>query len=110
LATTTRTISAGTTRTFEIRGNVTGVSTGAVLTSQLEGDAIAVVAAPTLSGGMWTTTVVDADASNDFIWSDWSQSAQSAVLPSQLAATDYTNGYLVSGLPSSNLSVQTLSK
>lgn len=99
---TPRTVSAGTYRIFELRANVTGASTGSSVVSQLDGDA-AIVSMPAASF-MRTTTQVDADGSNDFIWSDKSASGHGT------GTADWTNGFLVAGLPSSNLATEVLSK
>ena len=105
-ATTTRTVSAGTSRTFALRGTIAGAGSGASVTTYLMGDA----AAPTsMSAGMVTFDNAELDASDDFIWSDVS-SASHDTTPVGSSITDWTNGYLVSGLPSSNLTAQTLSK
>lgn len=106
LATTTRTVSAGTTRTFELRADISGTGAGASITTQLEGDAARVA---NTAMDMWTRAIVEADTNNDFIWSDLSDPQHTATL-FDATVTDYANGYLVSGLPSSNLAPQTLSK
>ena len=84
---------------FELRGTITGSATGASINTQLEGDA-----AYLASGYTGTATAVDADTNDDFIWS--SHTTATAVP----ATSDWINGYVVSGLPSTNLSVQILSK
>lgn len=84
-----RTISAGTTRTFELRATVTGAGTaGDSVVTSLNGDSdvIASSAYPT------TYTLAAGDANGDFIWSDRSASSHGA------GTYDWTNGYLVSGL------------
>jgi len=102
VAATPRTISAGSSRTFELRGAVSGVTTGSSLTAQLEGDA-AVIA--TVNGTyLLIATDVANDVNNDFIWSDRSADLHT------VGTADWTNGYLVSGLPSSNLTPEVLSK
>ncbi len=105
-ATTTRTVSAGSSRTFALRATLAGTGSGASVTTYLMGDS----AAPTsLNSGMITYTLAEADAEDDFIWSDVS-SASHDTTPVGATISDWTNGYLVSGLPSSNLTAQTLSK
>ena len=104
LATTSRTIAAGTTHTFELRADITGSGAGAAVTTQLEGDAAAPLA---MNAGMLAATTIDGDASNDFIWSDWSNASQTTT---SFSVADFMNGYLVAGLPSSNLASQTMSQ
>ncbi len=104
LATTTRTIAAGTTHVFELRGTISGSGAGALISTQLEGDSAAPVA---MNAGMLGATTIDGDAQNDFIWSDWSQAAHTAI---GFTVADFMNGYLVSGLPSSNLAAQIMSQ
>lgn len=84
---------------FELRGTITGTASGASINTQLEGDA-----AYFASGYTGTATGLDADTNDDFVWSP--HTAATAVP----ATSDWVNGYLVSGLPSTNLSVQILSK
>jgi len=105
-ATTTRTVGAGQSRTFVLRATLGGTGSGASVTTDLEGDAAAVTS---LNAIMSTFDVVEGDASDDFIWSGWS-SASHTTTPVGSSVADWTNGYLVSGLPSSNLAAQTLSK
>lgn len=103
-STTSRTVAAGSSRTFALRGTIGGSGAGASVSAQLEGDA----AAPTAqSGGMLAASTVAGDASDDFIWSDWSSSTHTT---SNGTGGDFFNGFVVPGLPSSNLAAQTLSK
>jgi len=103
VATTPRTVSAGTTRVFELRGQVSGtIASGSSISTQLQGDAgmqqtdgVYTAAASTIDG--WATD-------NDFIWSDFSKASHA------VDTLDWTNGYLVSGLPSSNLASELVSK
>ena len=104
LSTTSRTVSANASRTFELRATLGGTGSGASVTTNLQGDGAAVLA---MNSGLMSTTTVDDDVSNDFIWSDWSSSTHTTTYGT---GGDWTNGYLVSGLPSSNLSAQTVSK
>jgi len=107
---TARTISAGTPRTFELRATITGVSTGASVTTSLQGDAAIPTAFSAGSlGTLLGTSTVQADVNNDFVWSDWSASSHSTGATGG-ATSDWTNGYLVGGLPSSQLAAQTASK
>ncbi|MFH0873455.1 MAG: hypothetical protein V1846_01295, partial [Candidatus Komeilibacteria bacterium] len=109
LATTTRTVSAGTTRTFELRADFTGTIANSSVSVQLEGDSAKVVNA---NYDLWTRDKVELDAEDDFIWSDLSDVDHVSGITTAVGAavTDFTNGWLVSGLPSSNLASQTLSR
>ncbi|KKS26444.1 MAG: hypothetical protein UU87_C0002G0123 [Parcubacteria group bacterium GW2011_GWA2_42_11] len=102
VANTPRTIAAGSFRTFELRGDVSGsVTTGSSVSTMLMGDAFyeqpngtEMQAAATVDA--WTTH-------DDFIWSDRSATGHG------VGTADWTNGYLVSGLPSTNMSTVTIS-
>jgi len=83
-----------------LRGTVTGATTAATVITQLQGDAAYNLPVSTY---MQAAVTVDSWANDDFIWSD--QSAASHAI----ATADWTNGFLVSGLPSSNTISQTLS-
>lgn len=101
-ATTPRTVSAGTTRTFELRGQVSGtIASGSSVSTQMQGDATY-----DLASGTYMDAAGDLDGftNNDFIWSDWSKASHS------VSTDDWANGYLVSGLPSSNLASELVSK
>ena len=103
-STTSRTVSAGGDRTFTLRGTIGGTGAGASISTQVEGD----VADPAaLNAGMITLALAEADDNDDFIWSDWSSSTHTT---SNGTGGDWFNGYLVSGLPSSNMAAQTVSK
>lgn len=98
---TPRTVSTALPRTFEVRLTTAAVATGDSLSIQLNGDP---------STGLNGALVVANDANgwpeNDFIWSDRSatSTAQSRTAPT------WTNGYLLDGLPSSNMVGEVLSK
>jgi len=97
-ATTTYKVPSGATRYFELRANVATVETGTgneSIAVSLLGDA----AYPSLSGLMSTAGTIDSDTNNDFIWSP--VSTTTATLISDF---DFTNGYLVPGLPTTNMS------
>jgi len=103
-AVTPRTVQASSYRDFVLKGTISGSNTSASVTTNLLGDT-----SPRQIRGTFMTTaaLVDAGtiptADNNFIWSDWSK-------PSHTTGTsDWTNGYLVSGLPSSGLTPQTIS-
>jgi len=92
-ASTTIQIPAGATRYFEVRGSVSGATSGATVITTLLGDA----AYPSLSGFMSTFLGVNADTNNDFIWSPNSTTTV------ETSGSDWTNGFGVTGLPSGGL-------
>ena len=102
-----RTIAAGSSRTFELRGTISGAGSGDSLSTRMAGDA----AAPVQSGYISSTDVrvmassgiVENDTHNDFIWSDRHAPSHST------STADWTNGYLVSGLSSATTSPAVLS-
>lgn len=91
-----RTVSKGTTRYFVLRGTATGAASGASVSTRLGGDSAAPVAASFNHYLMASSTPVDADVNDDFIWSDRSANTHATT------TNDWTNGYLVTGLPSSS--------
>jgi len=97
---TPRTVTAGTTRTFVVRGTITGATTNATVVTQMQGDVATCKAWKT---HMTTAASIDACLDDDFIWSDRSAASHA------YTTSDWTNGYLVDGLPSSNTVGQTLS-
>ncbi len=101
-ASTTIQVPAGQSRYFDVVGTVAGATTGASVSTQLQGDA----AYPALSTFMATAANVDADTggNDDFIWSP------NATTSSVVTAVDWTNGYGVSGLPGTNMSAEVLSR
>ncbi|MFC1756707.1 beta strand repeat-containing protein [Patescibacteria group bacterium] len=99
-ATTTYEVPAGDTRYFELRANVASVETETGtenIVVKLLGDA----AYPTIS--MAQGSEIDADTNDDFIWSP--NSTTSSIATSD---QDYTNGYGLLGLPSTNMGSETL--
>ncbi len=105
-ATTTYKVPSGTIRYFELRMYVKSVesTTGSEsLTVQLEGD----LAAPNQPYNMnqvgTLASGVDFDTNDDFIWSPNSTSSSNA-----LGDLDWTNGYAVPGLPTTNMDTVTL--
>ncbi len=114
-------VPAGSTYYFELRGDITNPNsgTGNTLQVSLLGDATrpvrsAAVATPlaTAVGGFhdsargYLSTAAQAasqSANNDFIWSP------NSTTTSATSTTDWTNGFLVPGLPSTNMSANTFS-
>jgi hypothetical protein len=94
-----RTVAAGSYRDFVLRATISGATTNATVVTQLQGDAAMQQANATY---MTTAALVDGWTDDDFIWSDKSSASHA------IGTSDWTNGYLVSGLPSSNLTPQTL--
>lgn len=80
-------------RTFLVRGDVAGAASGDSISVRMSGDAAHVAGTDTL---LHTAAEVFADANNDFIWSDNSAGAHT------YGTDDWTNGYLMSGLPSTS--------
>lgn len=103
-AATADTIAAGTAKTFELRATISGAAVGSSISTALQGDALAPTA---MNGTLLSYANVQLDANNDFIWSDFSDATHNS---SGLAGSDYMNGYLAAGLPSSQLAAQTISK
>jgi peptidoglycan hydrolase-like protein with peptidoglycan-binding domain len=117
------TVPAGLTYYFELRGDITnpGSGTGNSIQVSLLGDDARPVritgsnAAPTgnsafhdsARGFLGTAAGVAAQsANNDFVWSPMSTST---VLTRATSTTDWTNGFLVPGLPSTNMDANTFS-
>jgi hypothetical protein len=105
---TPRTIAAGTTKKFELRGTLSGSWASGTISTQLEGDSVETSKA----SGTYGLTAANVDINsggNDFIWSDFSDADHSTSATGSSTA-DWYNGYLVSGLPSSNLAAQQVTK
>ncbi|MDP6585487.1 MAG: hypothetical protein QF535_12590, partial [Anaerolineales bacterium] len=100
-ASTTIEIPAGQTRYFEVRGTVSSASTGDSVSTQLEGDADYLKVANQMIGLGSTTD----ETHNDFFWSPISTTTGS----SAYGDLDWTNGFNVGGLPSSNMGAEVLS-
>lgn len=94
-ASTTVQVPAGATRYFEVRGTVTGTATTYSVTTTLGGDAAFPVSVGNLFMG--TTTNINSDTNNNFIWSP------NATGTSAITADDFTNGYGLPGLPSNGI-------
>ena len=101
-ASTTLQIPAGVSRYFDVTGTIAGATSGASVSTQVEGDA----AYPQLATlmGSYLTVEDDAGSHNDFIWSP------NATTTTVISVVDWANGYGVSGLPSANLTAEVLSK
>lgn len=96
-ASTTIQIPMGQTRYFEVRATVSGTASGAAVTTSLQGDS-AYPAFFTSTVFMATSSMIDADANDDFIWSPNSTTTVTT------DGVDWTNGYGVVGLPSGGFS------
>ncbi len=106
-ATTTLIVPSGSSRWFKLVGSVgTLASSGTSenIQVQMEGDAAYPTASLMAQAGA-ANSGVNSDANKDFIWSPVSTTTSN--LPSDL---DWTNGYGLIGLPSSNMNSETLSK
>lgn len=92
-------IPKGETRYFELVASVSGAGSGDSATITLLGDA-----AYYASGYSGTATAIDADTNDNFIWSP---NTSSTATPS---SSDWLNGFRLPGLPSTGLTIQTLSR
>ncbi len=108
-ASTTIQIPVGSTRYFDVVGTVSGATSGASISTQLQGDA----AYPRLAAStfMDKAATVDNDpqgigtgTNDDFLWSP------NSTTTSEVGHQDWTNGYGVSGLPGTNMTAEVLSK
>jgi hypothetical protein len=93
-------VPAGSTRYFEVIGTIANSAAGASVQTQLEGDS----AFPSLSTLVSSSTAIDTDGNDDFIWTP------NATTSVGTTANDFTNGYGVPGLPGTNLSPESLSQ
>ncbi len=96
-----RTVTAGATKTFALKGTVTGSDGSDTISTQMNGDDIIVTSLVSYPASRASIDLAN-NAEDDFIWSDRSASSHSA------DTLDWTNGYLVSGLNSSVSSAQVL--
>lgn len=115
-------IPAGGTRYFELRGDITnpGSGTGNTVQVSLLGDAARVPQGASGDlrltgtgnfhdagrGRLATAAEVAVALNNDFVWSPMSTTTS---LTGATSTTDWTNGFLIPGLPSTNLSANTFS-
>lgn len=95
-------VAVSTPKIFVLRGNISGSATGASVSTGLAGDSAHIIAG-TLSGSAAQVNAVSL-SNNDFIWSDDS----GATTTHSILSNDWTNGYLVSGLPSSTSTKETV--
>lgn len=100
-AATPRTVSTVVPRTFVFRFTNSAVATGDSMSVQLQGDA----AYNGTGGVLQTAANIDAWDDDDFVWSDRSGTTTHGV-----AINEWANGYLISGLPSSNMASEVFSK
>ncbi|MBI2637873.1 MAG: hypothetical protein HYW88_03150 [Candidatus Sungbacteria bacterium] len=105
-------VPAGTTRYFELRGTIAGAISGSSVSTQLQGDA-AYPTLPKYNGSATSSNLmavagatvgIDADTNDNFIWTP------NATTTQPVGGLDFTNGYGVLGLPSTNLSAEVVSK
>jgi hypothetical protein len=99
-ASTTIQVPAGATRYFEVRGTVSGSASGASISTQLEGD----TGYPSLSTLMTPAQTVDNDGNDDFLWSP------NSTTTAAYNDDDWTNGFGLIGLPSSNMTAEIVSQ
>lgn len=94
-ASTTLQVPAGQTRYFEVRGSVSGATSGANIITTVLGDAAyPSLAAATFDG---TAAAIDGDTNDDFIWSP------NTTGTSLVTDADWVNGFGIVGLPSGGL-------
>ncbi|KKT21017.1 MAG: hypothetical protein UW04_C0013G0001, partial [Parcubacteria group bacterium GW2011_GWB1_43_8] len=101
-ASTTIQIGAGESRYFDVKADVTTVGTTYSISTQVQGDA-----AYGALGSLMDKTInieTEGGSNNDFIWSP------NATTTSLISHQDWTNGYGVSGLPSSNMTAEILTQ
>ena len=91
--------SKNSTRTFLVRANVTGASSGDSVSVKMAGDSTHLAGATLMA----TAANVDADLHDDFIWTDKSLGSHA------YTTADWTNGYLVEGLPGTSSTAQVIS-
>lgn len=118
-ATTTYIITSGATKYFKLSATVTGVRSSGQENLQIAMEGDAAYARPAYLGGMeggatvgdeirqfnmFNATTTDRDANDDFVWSPISTSSTNSI-----DDLDFTNGYLLPGLPSTNMTIETLS-
>jgi hypothetical protein len=89
-----QTVSAGTTRNYELRGTVGGLASGSSLSVSIANPSSTVTTDDfaAVAGATYGTA-----ANPSFAWSDWSDSTTHAATP--LTATDWASDYLVKSLP-----------
>ena len=106
--TSTLSIPSGESRWFKLTGSVGTLAQSGTTDSiqvQLEGDAAFPSVSPTYNKNMETAATQDGDTNDDFIWTPRSTTTSVNIIDQ-----DYTNGYGVVGLPSTNMTIETLSK
>ena len=94
------TVASGSSRTFVLRGTVTGASSGDSIQTVMAGDSAGMVNSNVL---MDKVSDVDVDTNDDFIWSDRSATGHATT------TDDWANGYLVSGLNSASSTASVVS-
>jgi len=120
-------IAAGDTRYFELRGDIAnpGAGTGNSFSVRLDGDAARVTRVRTGTADIWGATTgacyesgrgflctaqqignPNTEPQNDFVWSPMSTST---TLTNATSTPDWTNGFLLPGLPATGLSANTFS-
>ncbi len=113
--TTTYIVPSGLTRYFALKATTASVRSSGQENLQVAMEGDAVYARPQVTGGtstytkenvytnMFNASTTDRDANDDFIWSPISTSSTNAIID-----LDFTNGYLMPGLPTSNMTLETL--
>jgi len=93
--TTERVVSAGTTKTYEVKATIAGASSGESISTSILADVV--------GSAYQTGTVANIEsnsaASKYLIWSDNSADVHNASSTAASTSADWTNGYLVKSLP-----------
>lgn len=93
--TTARTVSAGSSATYELRGTVAGIVSG----SNFVDVSIANPSTSATTGIFSTVAGTQGAGTPSFVWSDWSDTADHASSATGGSTADWTNDYLVKTLP-----------
>jgi len=99
---TERVVSAGTTKTYDIKANVTGAAATDSISTYIMSDVVTDLIATSVITTGGGTNGVEGNASANFIWSDTSADGHTATAAGTVASgctADWTTGFLVKTLP-----------
>jgi hypothetical protein len=105
-ASTTIQVPAGQSRYFEVRGTISGASSGDSIVTELHGDSAYPANITSGENGlMASSSFVGSDTNNDFIWAANSTTTvdTAAEIDGTSRLSDFTNGYGVPGLPATTI-------
>jgi len=103
--TTAQTVSAGTTRKYELRGTIGGITSGAnnisvsIANPQTSASTTMAATFAAAAGGPAPDLGFSASTAASFVWSDWSDSTDHASSAEGSSTTDWAGDYLVKSLP-----------